>query len=160
MPPKAVRQIVVEEAMVDLPPTSGAGLFYYPSGATYSGDWLCLPPPGADSAEADPMKIKKKPGKDDPPPPPPEPLKRVRQGKGTYTEGDYSYTGDFEKDEIQGVGRFTYASGTYYEGEWFGGGYHGHGKYMWTDGRSYDGQWQQNKMHGQGCYTDVNGHRW
>ncbi len=60
----------------------GTGKFYYPSGATYEGQWKLLnpplPPPPEDPKEAK----KKKPAKDEPPPPPPEPPKRVRHGQG------------------------------------------------------------------------------
>jgi hypothetical protein len=103
---------------------------------------------------------KKKPAKDEAPAPPSEPPKRVRHGRGKYTEGDYCYEGDFQEDMITGQGRFTYASGACYDGQWEAGMYHGYGKYSWPDGRSYEGQWQHNRMHGMGTYTDANSHKW
>ncbi|KAF5831385.1 MORN repeat-containing protein 2 [Dunaliella salina] len=65
-----------------------------------------------------------------------------------------------EEDVITGHGKFTYASGACYDGQWENGVYQGYGKYTWPDGRSYEGEWQQNKMHGNGKYTDANGHKW
>jgi hypothetical protein len=34
---------------------------------------------------------------------------------GTYKEGDYVYDGEWHEDIIQGMGKFTYASGACYE---------------------------------------------
>ncbi len=62
-------------------PLEGTGKFFYPSGATYEGQWKLLNPPLPPPVE-DPKEKKKKPAKDEPPPPPPEPPKRVRHGKG------------------------------------------------------------------------------
>ncbi|PNH04494.1 hypothetical protein TSOC_009321 [Tetrabaena socialis] len=58
----------------------GTGKFYYPSGATYEGQWKLLNPPLPPPVE-DPKEAKKKKAKDEPPPPPPEPPKRVRHGE-------------------------------------------------------------------------------
>lgn len=103
---------------------SGTGKFYYPSGATYEGEWKLLNPPLPPPPE-DPKEKKKKPAKDEPPPPPPEPPKRVRHGRGVYREGDYMYDGEFFEDVITGYGTFRYASGSTYSGEWKTGKYHG-----------------------------------
>lgn len=35
------------------------------------------------------------------------------------------------------AGKFTFASGAYYEGCWQHSRYHGQGRYQWPDGRSY-----------------------
>jgi hypothetical protein len=45
------------------------------------------------------------------------------------------------------------------QGSWVAGMYEGQGKFTWADGRAYEGEWHQNKMHGQGTYIDINGHR-
>ena len=29
----------------------------------------------------------------------------------------------------------------------------GHGKYRWADGKTYEGQWKDDKMHGRGTFT-------
>jgi hypothetical protein len=139
------------------PLLSGFGNFYYPNGAQYSGEWKLLikdvPPPVEDKKAA-------KPKKDDPPLPPTEPPKRVRHGKGTYTEGKFVYTGDFVEDTITGTGRFSYPSEAKYQGQWVNGAYEGQGTYSWPDGRSYTGSWVANKMHGHGVFTDASGQKW
>ena len=47
-------------------------------------------------------------------------------------------------------GRFTWADGTYYEGEWKNGREEGHGNKVWPDKESYGGQWRGGLRHGQG----------
>lgn len=79
---------------------------------------------------------------------------------GKYQEGDYSYEGEWDNDEMHGQGKFVYASGAVYEGGWSHNKYHGKGKYTWPDGRTYEGEWQENKMHGHGVYTDIDGRKW
>ena len=37
------------------------------------------------------------------------------------------------------------------------GHFHGNGKYEFADGSSYDGEWAANKMHGRGKYIDSMG---
>lgn len=71
---------------------------------------------------------------------------------GTYKHGDYVYVGEFWEDKIQGQGKFTYASGSYYEGTWYDGKYHGKGKYCWPDGRSYEVRYHA-VLHGLYCYN-------
>lgn len=87
------------------------------------------------------------------------PPKRVRHGKGTYTERGNTYTGDWDNDNMQGKGKFTYASKAEYDGDWSDNKYHGTGKYTWPDGSSYEGSWEENTLHGEGIYTDSEGHR-
>ena len=80
--------------------------------------------------------------------------------QGTLTTGEYSYTGDFERDVIHGEGTFTFASGASYNGSWTNGVYDGAGTYTWSDGTRYEGAWSKGKMHGEGTYTDKAGHQW
>ena len=47
-------------------------------------------------------------------------------------------------------GRFTWADGTYYEGEWKNGREEGHGTKVWPDKESYGGEWRGGLRHGQG----------
>ena len=37
---------------------------------------------------------------------------------------------------------------------------HGHGKYKWADGREYTGDWVTNKMHGSGIFTWADGRKY
>ena len=52
----------------------------------------------------------------------------------------------------EGHGKYTYATGSVYEGEWFANKIEGHGKQTWQDGKMYYGQWSANHMHGFGYY--------
>ena len=54
---------------------------------------------------------------------------------------DYTYEGDFERDEMHGSGVFTFASGARYDGQWSHNAYEGRGTYVWADGTSYEGEW-------------------
>jgi hypothetical protein len=61
----------------------------------------------------------------------------VLRHAGTYTEGAYSYTGDWTDDQMHGQGTFTFASGSSYTGAFVHGKYQGQGVYAWPDGRMY-----------------------
>ena len=56
-----------------------------------------------------------------------------------------------------GIGKYTWADGSLYEGEWEDGLRHGQGIMTETDGRSYSGQWQRDKKHGYGIYKRPSG---
>merc|ERR1712113_998359 len=49
-------------------------------------------------------------------------------------------------EKKHGRGRFEWASGCRYEGEFDANDMHGDGVYMWSDGRGYSGQWVRNAM--------------
>ena len=51
-----------------------------------------------------------------------------------------------------GAGKFTFACGDVYEGNWKENMYHGYGKYSSADTDEYEGQWHEDKMHGHGKY--------
>mmetsp|Transcript_5737 Transcript_5737/g.6579 ORF Transcript_5737/g.6579 Transcript_5737/m.6579 type:complete len:160 (+) Transcript_5737:304-783(+) len=134
-----------EEEAPEEPAPPLEGTFQYHSGATYEGQYILYTPELEEGA------------------PPPEeeiPPTKMRQGKGKFVDGDYSYEGDFEMDEFHGQGIFKYASGAVYEGAWEHNKYCGQGKYTWPNGTWYDGAWQENKMHGAGLYKDTEGHEW
>jgi hypothetical protein len=57
---------------------------------------------------------------------------------GKYTEGSYSYDGDWADDDMHGYGTFAFASGCKFSGCWLKGKYQGIGTYSWTDGRFYE----------------------
>ena len=57
-------------------------------------------------------------------------------------------------DKRSGEGRFEFACGDVYEGEWADGRYHGRGKY-WSPsgaGDEYEGEWRADRPHGHGRY--------
>ncbi|KPA75895.1 hypothetical protein ABB37_08074 [Leptomonas pyrrhocoris] len=84
-----------------------------------------------------------------------------RHGRGTYTCPYFIYEGDWEEDEMHGMGQLTFAaSGNTYTGAFSHGCFSGQGVYRWRDGSVYEGQWRANRMHGAGVYTDAQGHIW
>lgn len=86
---------------------------------------------------------------------------KIRQGKGTYKDGDEKYTGEWENDCMQGNGTYAFATGDVYEGGFSKNAFDGMGRYTWKNGAVYDGEWRWNKMHGtDGCYTDAMGVEW
>lgn len=126
---------------------AGNGKFFFPNSGTYDGDYKEWVVAEEDAEEA---------GEEAEAKPPP---RRVRHGKGTYSERGNTYTGEWEDDKMHGKGKFTYASKTEYDGDWVANQYQGTGKYTWPDGSSYEGSWEENTLHGDGIYTDAEGHR-
>ena len=57
---------------------------------------------------------------------------------GLYVDGKYKYSGEWNMDKMQGLGKFIYASGTTYNGQWDNSEYHGTGTFSWPDGRQYE----------------------
>ena len=59
--------------------------------------------------------------------------------------------------EKQGHGKYSFAGGEVYEGEYQRGLNHGRGKLTHATGDSYDGEWADGKKHGIGTYTYASG---
>lgn len=125
----------------------GNGKFFFPNSGTYEGDFKEWAVVEEDAGEEEEDAGEK------------PPARRVRHGKGTYSERGNTYTGDWEDDKMHGKGTFAYASKAVYDGDWLSNQYHGAGKYTWPDGSSYEGSWEENTLHGEGVYTDSEGHR-
>ena len=53
---------------------------------------------------------------------------------------------DDEKDTQHGYGKYTWADGSVYEGNWENGAQHGYGKHTWVSGKIYEGEWRNGKM--------------
>ena len=51
-----------------------------------------------------------------------------------------------------GQGKYTYADGSVYDGEWWMNKINGYGSQTWADGKCYYGQWSENDMNGYGMY--------
>lgn len=51
---------------------------------------------------------------------------------------------------MHGKGRYSYPSGTYYDGEWNDDMMHGRGIYSFANGDLYDGEWADDKRYGYG----------
>ena len=72
-----------------------------------------------------------------------------------FSVSGYSqYTGEFQKGEITGVGKRSWADGRSYEGSFLNGEMHGKGKWVNRLGTErYDGEFVENKRHGYGALT-------
>lgn len=56
---------------------------------------------------------------------------------------------------MDGCGRFTWADGRKYEGEYKADKKEGFGIFYWPDGRSYTGYWSNGKQDGLGRYKNA-----
>lgn len=107
-----------------------------------------------------------------------ETFQREGQGVMQWESGDV-YTGQFQADIIEGIGKKTYNDGDFYEGQWVNGKAHGigtqcssgnvykgcfengkktgAGDMQYSDGASYTGGWRSNERSGLGEMTYCNG---
>lgn len=75
------------------------------------------------------------------------------RGKFCYANGD-EYEGDFWKGQRHGQGTMLYAQdNSMYTGAWEHNQQHGYGIKDWGDGIRYEGEWKGDKMHGIGKYS-------
>lgn len=128
----AAEPVVAEETVEEVLPVKGNGMFAFPDGSTYFGDYL-----------EDTVKGIKS-----------------RDGEGTYSFGVESYSGSWRNDQMHGKGVYKFASGATYEGFFANGLFNGEGIYTFADGAVYRGLWKMNNMHGKGEYTDANQTKW
>ena len=63
-----------------------------------------------------------------------------------------------KEDKINGQGKYTYANGNVYEGDWKEDKMNGRGTLTWTNGNVYVGEWKENKINGQDKKTSATGH--
>lgn len=63
-----------------------------------------------------------------------KPKLEVKSSSGTFTTQDFSYSGQFKRNNR-----------------------HGNGLCRWNDGRVYDGEWKNDKMNGRGKLRLANG---
>ena len=79
-------------------------------------------------------------------------------GKPKSGERRAEYVGGFNAAfERHGQGKFVYAAGDLYEGEWVKGSKEGQGTMTYANGSTYDGGWKLNMRHGKGRITSING---
>jgi len=71
------------------------------------------------------------------------------KGKYVYADGDI-YVGEWKDNLMNGYGKYIYANGDIYEGEWKDNLKNGHGKYFYADGNSYEGAFKDGLYHGHG----------
>ncbi|XP_073140062.1 phosphatidylinositol 4-phosphate 5-kinase 9-like [Henckelia pumila] len=68
-----------------------------------------------------------------------------------------SYSGSLLGSKPEGSGRYAWADGSEYEGEWRHGMRQGYGKLQWPSGALYEGEFSGDYMHGTGTYTRPDG---
>ncbi len=78
------------------------------------------------------------------------------KGKFIYADGS-AYEGDYQDGKKHGKGKFIYASGNTYEGDYQDGKPHGKGKFSYANGTTYEGDHQDGKQHGKGKLIHANG---
>ncbi len=77
-------------------------------------------------------------------------------GKYTYADGS-NYIGEFKDGLRHGQGTYTFASGQKYVGEWKDGKRNGKGTNTFPNGEKYVGEFKGDKRDGKGTYTFKNG---
>ena len=82
-------------------------------------------------------------------------------GIGTYTWSSGSkYVGEWKDGKRYGQGTYTWPSGDKYVGEYKNDKRHGQGTFTWPNGDKYVGEYKDNKQHGQGTYTWADGEKY
>ena len=130
--------------------TDSHGVYTFPDGGRYDGEWLdgkknghgvYIAPNGVrmDGEWQDNRMI----------------------GHGVMTLPDSTrYEGEFLDGKMNGHGVMTLADGERYEGEWLNNRATGYGINTWPSGARYEGEWRDSKMNGHGVYTRPDGQRY
>lgn len=77
-------------------------------------------------------------------------------GKYIWANGD-EYVGNWKNGEKEGEGTYIFATGSKYTGEFKNGKRYGKGTYIWSDGEKHTGQWMNDKQYGEGSYYRKDG---
>ena len=82
-----------------------------------------------------------------------------KQGKGKiiYNLNQNVYVGEFNNDDINGYGLYTFKNMHIYEGNFLNGQFHGKGTYKWPDGCYFKGEYINGLREGNGEYKFING---
>ncbi|MFH1980452.1 MAG: hypothetical protein ABIL58_01280 [Pseudomonadota bacterium] len=76
-----------------------------------------------------------------------------RNGKGRYEWANgAAYAGDFKGGAFDGSGTYTFPGGAQYTGQWVNDKKSGIGTYSWPDGKSYEGRWVDDQKEGYGVF--------
>lgn len=78
------------------------------------------------------------------------------KGRFVYANGD-RYIGEFKDGKRHGRGIYHYANGNIYQGQFVEDKRHGYGTFRWTNGDTFIGEYKDNERDGEGTYTYVNG---
>ena len=83
--------------------------------------------------------------------------KKKGKGKLIYNENGNMYEGEFDNDDINGYGLYTFKNKHSYEGEFLNGFFHGKGLYKWPDGCYFKGEYIKGVREGNGEYKFSDG---
>lgn len=83
-------------------------------------------------------------------------LKKSGAGRYVWASGA-SYEGDYADGQKSGKGTYTYPNGDSFTGSWVGGLKHGAGKERFANGDSFKGVWVSDVREGDGEYTYASG---
>lgn len=128
----------------------GRGVFTWPNGDKYEGDWQDDKPHGRGVETLTDGERYEGEWQDG---------KRHGQGFATWPTGD-RYSGEWRDDELHGQGEFTWANGNHYKGQWLGGAAHGRGILTRPNGDRYEGEFDTGTQHGRGVFEWANGDRY
>ena len=111
--------------------TNGEGIYIYPSGAKFVGNFLNHLAHGfgilyfANGDIYEGMWNQ-----------------HIRQGKGKLISKDnYTYTGEFENNKFHGTGKIEFSNTDNYTGNFVDGVFHGSGIYVASSGQRFEGSW-------------------
>lgn len=147
----------------------GYGLYIYPSGDLYDGEWCADERHGYgkffDMTSGDVMSgtwIRDKMTGEGKFVGSSGPIYSGGHGRLVPSVGDV-YNGGFVENRRHGFGRMVYSKttgnhrGEIYEGEWIDDVRHGHGVCKYSNGNTYDGEWVNGERCGPGIMTFKNG---
>lgn len=84
-----------------------------------------------------------------------------RHGRGKYSsckaDDQYEYEGEWRNDQPFGVGKMTFKTGRWCEGQWSAGVMHGRGTSVTDAGEKYVGEFVDDLRHGTGKLYDASG---
>lgn len=121
---------------------NGVGVYIYPSGAKYIGQFKQGKINGKGTLEFSNGDIYKGQWQN-----------QYRQGKGEliFASGG-RYDGEFNKSKFEGKGIMTYKGGDIYDGQWSNNKAEGQGEYLFHFGDRFAGNFKEGKFHGEGIY--------
>ena len=80
----------------------------------------------------------------------------MAKGRFMWANGE-TYSGDYRNDERTGQGIYLWPDGSRYEGDFLSGMRHGRGVFVSSSGVIYEGEWFDDLQHGAGTLTYTDG---
>ena len=136
----------------------GVGVCYYSDGSKYQGEWAHRYPEGnGTKTYSDGSRLTGYWKKGQPVDSYGNLLSNVINTKEAGNDGTEIQTGCLAGDCEKGRGTFAYADGSRYEGQFFEGRPEGWGTFYYVNGETYTGSFREGVPHGRGRLESVNG---